>query len=251
MSQKSSNTSVYALALAGLTAVGCLGVVVAFGSALLMWWLTLDTSSSGPTEPEQFEQLRITPPGQAAVLPPLPRNIASGGPPLPEPVIDADQCGDLEDGGPTKDSCITAEIGCDEMIIGHTLGGVDRYDSDFYDDQFCWPATMDHDGGDERIYRLEMPPGEWRAFVTLQTPCADLTLVGIRHDQKSCPTARNQIRQCEMRPQDNYLPERLELVSQTPENRNAIWYIVVEGRGDEEGPFSLHVQCAAGLHGKP
>lgn len=250
MSEKRSNNSVIALALAGLTAIGCLGLVVAFASALLMWWLTL-TPSTGSSEPEQFEALQVTPPGQAAPLPPLPQSIAKGGPPLPEPVIDRDQCGDLENGGPTKDSCITAEIKCDEMIIGHTLGGVDRYDSDYYDDQFCWPATVNHDSGDERIYRLEMPPGDWRAWVTLQTPCADLTLAAIRHDRPSCPTVRDQIRQCEMHPRDNYQTERLELVSQTPENRNASWYIVVEGRDDDEGPFSLHVQCAPGVHGKP
>ena len=241
-----NNNSVYALVLAGVASVGCLGLVVMLSSALLMFWFTRP-NSTGAT-PQQFEQLKITPPGGAQILPPLPRVVPPDGPRFPDTVIEREQCGDLEDGGPTKDSCITAEVHCDEMVIGHTLGGVERYDSVFYEKKFCWPRTMNHDGGDERVYRLEMPPGEWRAFVTMHTPCADLTLAGIRHDANSCPDMRDMVRQCEMAPKNDYESERIELVSQT-EGKGAVWYLVVEGRGDEEGPFSLHIQCAQGLGG--
>lgn len=245
MSEGGGNSGVITLVVGGLVSIGCLGVVALFSSAMLVAFLF---SGSEPEGPQQFEQLRLTPPGSAQVLPPLPRAVPVGGPPLPEQVIHEDQCGDLADGGPVKDGCITDVLGCDEMVIGHTIGGVDKYDSTFYQDKRCWPRTIDHDGGDERIYRLEVPPGEWRAFVTLLSPCADLTLGAMRYDGRTCPTEDSIINQCEMSPKDMNQPERLELVSQT-EGRKAIWYLVVEGVRDEEGPFSLHVQCARGLHG--
>ena len=58
--------------------------------------------------------------------------------------------------------------------MGHTIGGVQRFDSRFYEKQFCTPRITNHDGGNERVYTLEMPEGDWTAYVTLDSPCADL-----------------------------------------------------------------------------
>ena len=87
-------------------------------------------------------------------------------PEMPPPRISPDQCEDIADGGPLAEGedCVTAEIKCEESIIGHTAGGVEQFDSRFYEKKRCWPRTRDHDGGGERIYRLEMPEGEWRAW---------------------------------------------------------------------------------------
>ncbi|MEZ4323538.1 MAG: hypothetical protein R3F61_39100 [Myxococcota bacterium] len=176
---------------------------------------------------------------------------AVSGPPTTQGAFSYEQCGDIVDGGEVRGpDCITDEIHCDQQIIGHTIGGVDLYDTRFYEKKFCWPGTMDHDSGNERVYRLVMPPGEWRAWVDLHTPCADLDVAGIRFDHgNACPTIDSTINQCEMKPSKNTSSERIELTSQTGPGQNAVWYIVVEGKEDAEGPFSLYVQCAPGLGG--
>lgn len=248
--QTNNNTQLIAIAAIGVFAVLCMGFGTSLVSALALSWLTSSPATSTNQGPDQVGKLVLTDPKDPVQLPPLPSNITSG-PPLPESPIHPDQCDDLQHGGPLvgDEPCVTAEIHCDEMILGHTVGGVDEYDSEFYEKKFCWPKLLDHDGGDERIYKLVMPPGEWRAWATLHTPCTDLDLMAIRYDRDACPDWDSQINQCEMKPQSSTRPERIELVSQTKPDRNATWYIVVEGKLDYEGPFSLHVQCAPGLSG--
>ena len=47
------------------------------------------------------------------------------------------QCDDVTAGGPIDASgCTTATLTCNETLIGHTVGGVDRYDSRFYERGF-------------------------------------------------------------------------------------------------------------------
>lgn len=171
-------------------------------------------------------------------------------PEWPDPQIDPDQCGSLEDGGPVgKDGCVTADLKCGDRIIGHTVGGVERYDGRFYESKMCWPNLLDHNGGDERVYRLTMPAGEWRAWVTMYTPCADLTLAAVRHQSDTCPSEATAVRVCEMSPKPYETTERLELTTQTPAGRDPTWYLVVEGVKDEEGLFELVVQCHPGVGG--
>lgn len=245
---KQDNTKLYVAGGIAVMIVLCFGFATSLVSAFVVSWMTrpdvVAQQQEGPKGP-----LRITRPGQAVKLPPLPANITRG-PKMPESPFDRDQCSDIMEGGPVEGpDCITAEIQCDEMVIGHTIGGVERFDNDFYEKKFCWPRLIDHDGGDERVYKLTMPPGEWRAWVTLHSPCADLDVVGIRHDRDTCPDFGSTINQCEMKPESSTRSERIELTSQTKDDRNAIWYIAVEGKRSEEGPFSLHVQCARGLSG--
>jgi hypothetical protein len=167
-------------------------------------------------------------------------------PPVPEYAVHKEQCDDLDHGGPNSGpDCVTDVIECGETIIGHTNGGVHRYDSRFYEKNFCTPYTTNHDGGDERIYQLTMPDGDYSAFVYLDTPCADLDMAGMRwSDLDTCPRADTMISQCEMWP-DAYARDReyMRLVSQ----KGSTWLIVIEGKGDEEGAFALHVQCRPGL----
>lgn len=72
-----------------------------------------------------------------------------------------------------------------------------------------------------------------------------------RWDEATCPDMSSMIRQCEMDPSSGTTFETIELTSQTLDGREPSWYIVVEGKGEEEGPFSLHVQCWEGLGGAP
>ncbi len=172
-------------------------------------------------------------------------------PAMPTPGIDESQCEDLTDGGPVgSDGCVTAEISCEQRIIGHTKGGIDRYAGTFYEKKHCWPNTRDHDGGDERVYKLTMPEGEWRAWATLYTPCADLDLAAVRHDWGGCPDLADKTGACEMKITDYNAAERIELTTQTKRpGQKPVWYIIVEGKNQDEGPFELHVQCREGVGG--
>ncbi len=165
-------------------------------------------------------------------------------PPRPQPIVTSGNCEDLEDGGPVDGpGCITRDIQCGDTIVGHTIGGVRRLDSKFYEKKFCTPFTTNHDGGDERVYRLVMPEGEWKAFVWLDTPCADLDLFAVLHDGDDCPTMSHNLPRCEAGVMPGTKEERVELVSQG----EATWFLVVEGKSEEEGAFGLHVQCRPGL----
>lgn len=169
----------------------------------------------------------------------------SSAPPPPEPAVTSSQCEELEDGGPVNGpGCVTSRISCGETIVGHTGGGVRRFDTKFYEKKFCWPATEDHDGGEERVYRLDMPDGEWHAFVWLDTPCADLDLFALKWNGDDCPTMGHNVAQCEANLKAGARQERVDLVHQG----QATWFLVVEGKRDEEGPFALHVQCRPGLN---
>lgn len=165
-------------------------------------------------------------------------------PPPPEWAVTSSNCQDLPDGGPVNGpGCITNQISCGETVIGHTAGGVQRFDSKFYEKKFCWPFTVDHDGGEERVYELVMPEGEWKAFVTLDTPCANLDLLAMKWDGGDCPTMSANIPQCEANLDVKSNREVVELVHQG----QATWLLVVEGRDEQEGAFALHVQCRKGL----
>ncbi len=164
--------------------------------------------------------------------------------PPPEWAVTSKNCEDLADGGPVGGpGCVTADVSCGETIIGHTVGGVRRFDSKFYEKKFCWPFTVNHDGGEERVYRLVMPEGEWKAFVTLDTPCANLDLFAVKWEGEECPTMSSNVARCEANLDVKTDREFVELVHQG----QATWLLVVEGRGEEEGPFALHVQCRPGL----
>jgi hypothetical protein len=164
----------------------------------------------------------------------------------PEAGITSDQCSDLDNGGPT-DGCITGTLECGQTVVGHTRGGVDRFDTYFYEKKFCTPATTYHDSGDERVYVLdvpEIPRGQGHtAIVTLDTPCADLDLAAFKWNEEGCPTNDHLISQCEMWPEDGTSREMVKLVTQHATR----WLVVVEGKDDNEGAFSLTVQCTQGM----
>ncbi len=161
----------------------------------------------------------------------------------PEPGVDSDDCDTIKEGGSVATDCVTAEIHCGETVVGHTIGGVNRYDSDFYQTNFCTPALTNHDGGEERVYRLHMPEGDWVAFVTLDTPCADLDIGAIKWMGDTCPPKNANVTQCDMFPLRGNERERLTLVTQ----HETDWYLVVEGINQDEGAFSVSVQCRPGL----
>jgi hypothetical protein len=183
-------------------------------------------------------------------LPVRPRKLILPGysstPPRPDPLITSSQCEDLADGGPVEGpDCVTDTIQCGQTVIGSTRGGVQRFDTRFYEAHFCTPATTDHNGGEERVYRLEVPAGEWRTFVWLDTPCADLDVFGMPWGEPECPTSGSTIPRCEGNEKRGTTPEEIELVSQS--RQPTTWLLVVEGKGAEEGAFALQTLCRPGV----
>ncbi len=189
------------------------------------------------------------PPARApvAIQPPRPHGVlpaTSDSRPEPPPSpISSDSCEDLQDGGPVDGpGCLTAVIQCDQTVIGHTRGGVQRYDTEWYDDHHCTPGVTDHDGGDERVYRLDVPDGDYVAFVTLYSPCADLDVAAYLGTPADCPADNAPLSRCDENRVAGRRDERLTLASQ----HAASWYLIVEGVQQNEGLFGLSVQCRPG-----
>jgi hypothetical protein len=159
--------------------------------------------------------------------------------------IAADECSAMADGGPVAGpGCVTAEIKCGDVIKGHTLGGTKSFNTKWYEKNFCTPGLTDHDGGDERVYLLNVPAGDHLAEVTLDTPCADLDLAAFKYKGDDCPVDAFHLPQCDMWPKDGNQREHVKLVSQ----KATKWWIVVEGKGEEEGAFALTVECRNSLY---
>ncbi|MFK7927819.1 MAG: hypothetical protein AB8H79_06505 [Myxococcota bacterium] len=143
--------------------------------------------------------------------------------------------------------CVTAEIECGDTIIGHTKGGVDRYNTRFYEANFCWPGTRNHNGGDERVYvfRADKTPrfkaGETRqrVSVTFSSPCADLTFTSMEGEQGVCPS--DGVRICDTA--NPFTRKRGQSVSHLTVDEGEVYYFLVEGADEEEGAFSISVEC--------
>jgi len=163
----------------------------------------------------------------------------AGRPTEPDVVLARGQCSEMTTGGDYDDYGVTDTIGCGESIVGHTRGGVQVFDTAFYEHHFCTPATTQHDGGDERIYRLSVPDGRLRAWVYLDTPCADLDLSVIKWSGRAMPNVSSTVADCEMFPKDGTRREIIDVTS----DRASEWLIAVEGKDEEEGAFGLTVLC--------
>jgi hypothetical protein len=168
------------------------------------------------------------------------------GPDEPPIGATAENCGDLQDGGPVAGpDCVTAEVKCGEVVYGHTFGGVNRFTTKFYERWRCTPAMTNHDSGEERAYLLRMPEGEHHLDIWLDTPCADLDLAVMRmKDFQTCPDLDTLVPTCDMWPKKGKQREHIELSVQGKTD----FLIVVEGKDAEEGAFALTVQCGQGLY---
>jgi hypothetical protein len=197
--------------------------------------LTLPSTEAGPEGPliasqttKARERVTILPQDERAPPPPV------------EAGIYASQCGDLTDGGAVGlSNCLTAEIHCGETIVGHTVGGVQRISSRWMASSFCVPDVVAHDKGHERMYLLRTPDHDQTATITLDTPCTDLDVFAFPFPRAECPNGDTIVSRCEMFPEDGTAREQIEVVTQSPGD----WFIVVDGKSNNEGAFSLSVQC--------
>lgn len=161
------------------------------------------------------------------------------GPPPPDQGIRASECEDMTDGGPLSGpDCVTGQVACGQTVVGHTRGGTRRFDTRFYESNYCWPGLEQWDGGDERVYQFQMP-AQTRAYITLDTPCADLDMMAMKWSGNECPSSKSRITQCEMIREDGTERETVILETIKP----TTWLLSVEGVRSEEGAFAVHVQC--------
>ncbi len=238
-----------------LVGCGALGVLVVgagvFGAGVAWWAVKASPPPAAPTGSSAAEIPSGAPSAAGALPPPAPppgMEMGAGHTVLPPPALAFDRCQELKTGGPVTDGCFSGELRCGDIVTGHTRGGVRRFDTAFYERHACSPGTRDWDGGDERVYRFVAPPGEMHAVITLDTPCADLTLAAMTIPSAAgagCPAPNADIARCEMNRQDGTKREFVELVSQG----SSTWAVVVEGVNAEEGMFALQVRCYAGLYG--
>jgi hypothetical protein len=186
-----------------------------------------------------------TPSPEPLVATPAPQDEPPTEAPKHEGGVAASDCDTIEPGeAPAGPGCITGTIACGETVVGHTLGGSNNFNTAFYDAKFCTPGTTNHDSGEERVYTLQVPDGDHLVKVHLDTPCADLDLAAMRWEGDDCPTIDNAIQVCDMWPKPNTEPELVKIVSRGA----AQWLVVVEGKNDADGPFSLTVECKEGLY---
>lgn len=126
-------------------------------------------------------------------------------------------------------------LACGGWVLGGTAGGIGRFDEAFYRDADC--AGIRRHGGNERIYRLDVPSDQ-RAVVSLDSPCGALDLVALRSEQ--FPTSADAVEACEAGSGSGG-GRSVELWGEDA----ATWYVVVQGHAAEEHNFSLSVACEA------
>lgn len=207
----------------------------------MLWLVCLLFACGGDaTPPETAPDPVIEQPTPAVAVAPS----DAQAPERPE-ALTADQCDSVEGGAaPDGPGCLSGTLTCGQTTVGHTLGGGNHFTSQFYDKKHCTPATTNHDGGDERVYRLDIPEGDRRVTIHLDTPCADLDLAAMRWSGEDCPTIDDAIRACDMWPKPGNKAEKVTIVSREA----ATYFVVVEGKDEQEGAFSLTVDCTDGLY---
>lgn len=176
-----------------------------------------------------------------AATPPAPAWAPTANPPMPQGSRSPTSLAcDNPPGEPVRSADgVTGTVSCGQTVIGHTAGGVAKFNTAFYEKKHCWPGVINKDGGDERIYRLTLPRDRMRATVTLTTPCADLDVMAFPWNGAELPGITGNVLRCEQVRKEGRQAETIDLVSQ----RQDTWYIVVEGKDADEGAFSLSVAC--------
>jgi len=143
---------------------------------------------------------------------------------------------------------VTADIKCGETVVGHTRGGVNRFNTRFYERNTCWPGTRNHNGGDERVYRFvpdkseRFQRGESRMRVSayFDTPCADLTFTKMVGELNRCPTESAKL--CDSANPFNREDGTRNIMNWTVD-AGEVYYLLVEGGDDAEGAFSISLAC--------
>jgi hypothetical protein len=143
-----------------------------------------------------------------------------------------------EDGidAPLVDDCVTGELACGDVITGHTTGGSDIWDNDFYLGKYCTPMPRGYGGG-ERVYRF-IAPADSIVDITLESPCADLDLFSVQWSGNTCPTAAHNTGSC-----DSDVTAGGGSIELYQDRTPRTYLVGVDGKKGAEAPFTLSVTC--------
>ncbi len=161
---------------------------------------------------------------------------SSGGSEAPAPAPTG-LCDGTAPSTPAGPACLTGTIACGQTLTDSTSGGTMAGDAELYESAYCFPPHDDHTGPD-RFYAFDLA-AEQTAFVTLDSPCTDLSLVALSWpDRESCPVQRNHtIAVCE----GKELIDEAELKLWTKNKRRFL--IGVDGPAGTGAAFELGVRC--------
>jgi len=148
----------------------------------------------------------------------------------PVPTVDCDA--DLDDSSPVE--CLSGSLHCGDVVHATTAGGDRGYSDRFYESAYCFVPYNSY-AGPERIYELQVSPGQ-QAEVVLLSPCEDMALAVARwEDQDSCPPEENhQILECEGKEASS--GGRVRVYSPS----GARYLVIVDGPASN---FELRVTC--------
>ena len=144
---------------------------------------------------------------------------------------------------PAGPACVTATIGCGDVIDASTEGGSTDIDSEVYESAFCFIPYNDHDGP-ERVYAFTFDTEPTYATITLEADCGDLSIAALRwSDEASCPSGDDHgIANCEGTTDSDGATLTLYTDGSDPDR----YLISVDGPSDAERAFRLSVTCEAG-----
>ncbi len=148
----------------------------------------------------------------------------------PVPTVDCNA--ELDDSSP--EGCLSGPLQCGDVLHATTTGGNQDYSDRFYETAYCF-VPYDAYAGPERIYELQVSPGQ-QAEVVLLSPCEDMALAVARwEDQDSCPPEEDhQILECEGKEASS--GDRVKVYSPS----GARYLIIVDG---PEANFELRMNC--------
>jgi hypothetical protein len=135
------------------------------------------------------------------------------------------------------------ELGCGAAVEGDTRCGTNQLESWFYEDNGCALPADRHVGGRERVYRLELAPGEWTIAARLEPLDADLALVQLL-TQRHRP---EHVDRCDAAPEEGLTVER----SVVHRIRDGVSWVAVEPVGRGGGRFRLSVMCWPSSFARP
>ena len=139
----------------------------------------------------------------------------------------------LDTGAPT--ACETATLACGDTIDATTLGGAAATDGDAYLAWYCTPFPEDY-AGPERVFALPVDR-RMRVTATLESPCEDMDLFVANWHDDACPTAANNVLECE--------------AGEAAGDESVVWYgfegdrylLFVESKSGAAANFRLTISC--------
>lgn len=138
-------------------------------------------------------------------------------------------------------ACVTAELSCgDSRVFDMEGAGASRLDAADYSSGgwACWPVDLGTYTGGERFFRFDHPgnpDAPAMATITLESPCADLSLFAFWWESDSCPSGSASPYECEA----SIGSGSVQIWNNEPRS----YLIGIEGEDAPSGPFRVRIDC--------